>query len=91
MGRKKVSSHKRDGGETVMLILQPAGAGTTLALQVDADGDIRYDAIAQHGRAAGSRVQSSFKGELVIPRQASKADCVRSGPACEQIRRNGRR
>ncbi|KAL7420264.1 mRNA splicing protein [Cryptotrichosporon argae] len=38
-----------------------AGAGKTLALQVDADGTVRYDAIAQHGRAAGSRVQSSFK------------------------------
>lgn len=38
------------------------GAGTTLALQVDADGTVRYDAIAQHGRALGSKVQSSFKG-----------------------------
>ncbi|WVQ93525.1 pre-mRNA-processing protein 45 [Kwoniella sp. CBS 9459] len=37
------------------------GAGTTLALQVDQDGLVRYDAIAQHGRAAGTRVQSSFK------------------------------
>ncbi|WVR03715.1 pre-mRNA-processing protein 45 [Kwoniella sp. DSM 27419] len=37
------------------------GAGTTLALQVDQDGLVRYDAIAQHGRAAGSKVQSSFK------------------------------
>ncbi|WWC68495.1 pre-mRNA-processing protein 45 [Kwoniella pini CBS 10737] len=37
------------------------GAGSTLALQVDQDGLVRYDAIAQHGRAAGSKVQSSFK------------------------------
>lgn len=37
-------------------------AGTTVALQVDADGTVRYDAIAQQGRAPGSRVQSSFKG-----------------------------
>ncbi|ODN88764.1 pre-mRNA-processing protein 45 [Cryptococcus wingfieldii CBS 7118] len=37
------------------------GAGSTLALQVDSDGLVRYDAIAQHGRAAGSKVQSSFK------------------------------
>lgn len=40
-----------------------AAPGTTVALQVDADGNVRYDAIATQGRAAGSRVQSSFKGE----------------------------
>lgn len=39
--------------------------GTTLALQVDSDGVVRYDAIAQHGRALGSKVQSSFKGQIV--------------------------
>ncbi|ORY21421.1 SKIP/SNW domain-domain-containing protein [Naematelia encephala] len=37
------------------------GAGSTLALQVDQDGTVRYDAIALHGRSAGTRVQSSFK------------------------------
>lgn len=42
---------------------KPAGAGSTLALQVDADGTVRYDAIAQYGRAHGSKVQSSFKGK----------------------------
>jgi SNW domain-containing protein 1 len=44
---------------------KPAGAGSTLALQVDADGTVRYDAIAQYGRAHGSKVQSSFKGECI--------------------------
>ncbi|WVQ78889.1 pre-mRNA-processing protein 45 [Cryptococcus sp. DSM 104549] len=37
------------------------GAGTTLALQVDQDGLVRYDAIAQQGRSSDTRVQSSFK------------------------------
>lgn len=37
--------------------------GSTVALQVDADGTVRYDAIAQQGRSSGQRVQSSFKGE----------------------------
>lgn len=41
-----------------------AAPGTTVALQVDADGKVRYDAIAQQGRAPGSKVQSSFKGEF---------------------------
>ncbi|BEI86090.1 hypothetical protein CcaverHIS002_0603770 [Cutaneotrichosporon cavernicola] len=35
--------------------------GSTVALQVDADGTVRYDAIAQQGRGSGQRVQSSFK------------------------------
>jgi len=41
-----------------------ASTGNTLALQVDAEGKVGYGAIAQHGRAAGTKVQSSFKGEL---------------------------
>ncbi|GAA5827778.1 hypothetical protein JCM5353_006414 [Sporobolomyces roseus] len=38
-----------------------AAAGNTLALQVDADGKVRYDAIAQQGHRKGVSVQSSFK------------------------------
>jgi SNW domain-containing protein 1 len=48
---------------------KPAGAGSTLALQVDQDGTVRYDAIAQYGRAHGSKVQSSFKGKLRTARR----------------------
>lgn len=36
-------------------------AGATLALQVDKDGKVRYDAIAQRGHSEGVRVQSAFK------------------------------
>ncbi|GAA5884862.1 hypothetical protein JCM16303_005325 [Sporobolomyces ruberrimus] len=38
-----------------------ASAGNTLALQVDSDGKVRYDAIAQQGHRKGVTVQSSFK------------------------------
>ncbi|GAA5942839.1 mRNA splicing protein PRP45 [Sporobolomyces koalae] len=38
-----------------------ATAGNTLALQVDADGRVKYDAIAQQGHRKGVHVQSSFK------------------------------
>lgn len=41
-----------------------SSVGTTLALQVDGEGNVRYDALAQQGRAAGTKVQSSFKGDL---------------------------
>ncbi|ADV25135.1 Nuclear receptor coactivator, putative [Cryptococcus gattii WM276] len=51
------------------------GQGSTLALQVDQDGLVRYDAIAQHGRAPGSRVQSSFKDLVPL---ANRTDVTES-------------
>ncbi|GAA5822232.1 hypothetical protein JCM11251_006270 [Rhodosporidiobolus azoricus] len=36
-------------------------SGNTLALQVDADGNVNYGAIAQQGQRSGVHVQSSFK------------------------------
>ncbi|TRM59307.1 pre-mRNA-processing protein 45 [Schizophyllum amplum] len=36
-------------------------AGNTIALQVDSEGNVRYDAIAQQGQREGKVVQSQFK------------------------------
>ena len=38
-----------------------ASAGNTLALQVDAEGNVRYDAIAHQGQRSGKFIQSQFK------------------------------
>ncbi|KAJ3510230.1 hypothetical protein NLJ89_g4801 [Agrocybe chaxingu] len=38
-----------------------ASSGNTLALQVDSEGNVRYDAIAQQGQREGRVVQSQFK------------------------------
>ncbi|KAF9053195.1 pre-mRNA-processing protein 45 [Panaeolus papilionaceus] len=38
-----------------------ASSGNTLALQVDSEGNVRYDAIAQQGQREGKTVQSQFK------------------------------
>ncbi|KAK8861685.1 pre-mRNA-processing protein 45 [Kwoniella newhampshirensis] len=54
------------------------GAGTTLALQVDQDGLVRYDAIAQHGRAVGSKVQSSFKDLVPLANRADVSEKERA-------------
>ena len=51
-----------------------------MALQVDQDGTVRYDAIAQHGRKDGTRVQTSFKGEL-----GSQHGCEAGGSRAELI------
>ncbi|WWD16392.1 pre-mRNA-processing protein 45 [Kwoniella shandongensis] len=55
-----------------------SGAGTTLALQVDQDGLVRYDAIAQHGRAVGSKVQSSFKDLVPLANRADVSEKERA-------------
>ncbi|KAF7791336.1 hypothetical protein EIP86_002350 [Pleurotus ostreatoroseus] len=38
-----------------------ASSGNTLALQVDSEGNVRYDAIAHQGQRAGKIIQSQFK------------------------------
>ncbi|KAF9566327.1 hypothetical protein CPC08DRAFT_740719 [Agrocybe pediades] len=38
-----------------------ASSGNTLALQVDSEGNVRYDAIAKQGQREGKIVQSQFK------------------------------
>nr|ODN85537.1 pre-mRNA-processing protein 45 [Cryptococcus depauperatus CBS 7841] len=53
------------------------GAGSTLALQVDQDGLVRYDAIAQHGRSSGTRVQSSFKDLVPLANRTDVSDSER--------------
>ncbi|EPQ57934.1 hypothetical protein GLOTRDRAFT_114500 [Gloeophyllum trabeum ATCC 11539] len=41
-------------------------AGNTLALQVDAEGNVRYDAIVHQGQREGKKVQSQFKDLIPI-------------------------
>jgi SNW domain-containing protein 1 len=38
-----------------------ASSGNTLALQVDSEGNVRYDAIAHQGQREGKIIQSQFK------------------------------
>ncbi|KAI0807707.1 pre-mRNA-processing protein 45 [Fomes fomentarius] len=45
-------------------------AGNTLALQVDSEGNVRYDAIALQGQRTGKYVQSQFKD--LVPLAARK-------------------
>ncbi|KAG0697009.1 SKIP/SNW domain-containing protein [Suillus ampliporus] len=41
-------------------------AGNTLALQVDSEGNVRYDAIAHQGQRSGKFIQSQFKDLVPI-------------------------
>ena len=53
-------------------------AGNTLALQVDAEGNVRYDAIALQGQRAGKLVQSQFKDLVPIAHRKDLDDNERS-------------
>jgi SNW domain-containing protein 1 len=46
---------------SVILMSRKASSGNTLALQVDSEGNVRYDAIAHQGQRPGKVVQSQFK------------------------------
>jgi SNW domain-containing protein 1 len=46
---------------SALFIVLQGSSGNTLALQVDSEGNVRYDAIAQQGHDPGKIIQSQFK------------------------------
>ncbi|TCD68437.1 mRNA splicing protein [Steccherinum ochraceum] len=55
-----------------------ASSGNTLALQVDSEGNVRYDAIAQQGQRAGKVIQSQFKDLVPIAHRKDLDDSDRA-------------
>ncbi|KAG2020017.1 pre-mRNA-processing protein 45 [Coprinopsis cinerea AmutBmut pab1-1] len=53
-------------------------AGNTLALQVDSEGNVRYDAIAHQGQREGKVVQSQFKDLVPLAHRKDLDDAARS-------------
>ena len=53
-------------------------AGNTLALQVDSEGNVRYDAIAQQGQRDGKIVQSQFKDLVPLAYRKDLGDSDRA-------------
>ena len=51
-----------------------ANPGNTLALQVDSEGNVRYDAIAQQGHRDGRLVQSQFKDLVPLAQRSDLND-----------------
>lgn len=54
-----------------------ASSGNTLALQVDAEGNVRYDVIAQQGQRPGKIVQSQFKDLVPLAHRKDLDDNAR--------------
>ncbi|KDR81752.1 hypothetical protein GALMADRAFT_239938 [Galerina marginata CBS 339.88] len=55
-----------------------ASSGNTLALQVDSEGNVRYDAIAQQGQREGKTVQSQFKDLVPLAHRKDLDDTERT-------------
>ncbi|KAF9527015.1 SKIP/SNW domain-containing protein [Crepidotus variabilis] len=51
-----------------------ASSGNTLALQVDSEGNVRYDAIAHQGQRHGKLVQSQFKDLVPLAHRKDLTD-----------------
>ena len=49
-------------------------AGNTLWRQVDAEGNIRYDAIAQQGHSKNRIIRSQFKDLVALHRRTDVSD-----------------
>ena len=78
MGKKKVSCLQTLILPTAHRSLSKTAAGNTLALQVDAEGNVLYDAIALQGQRAGKFVQSQFKDLVPIAHRKDLDDDERN-------------
>ncbi|KIJ69183.1 hypothetical protein HYDPIDRAFT_179060 [Hydnomerulius pinastri MD-312] len=68
-------------------------AGNTLALQVDSEGNVRYDAIAQQGQRNGKFVQSQFKDLVPLSHRKDLTDEQRAmeRPSEEEVQETAER
>ncbi|TDL24985.1 pre-mRNA-processing protein 45 [Rickenella mellea] len=55
-----------------------ASSGNTLALQVDSEGNVRYDAIALQGQREGKNIQSQFKDLVPLSHRKDLDDSARN-------------
>ncbi|PBK92898.1 hypothetical protein ARMGADRAFT_1030372 [Armillaria gallica] len=64
-----------------------ASSGNTLALQVDSEGNVRYDAIAQQGQRPDKRIQSQFKDlvPLLHRKDLEDSDRTMDRPSEEEV------
>jgi len=60
-------------------------AGSTIALQVDGQGNIAYDAIAKRGHSSNQIVQSQFKDLVPLAERADVGEISLSRPSQEEV------
>ena len=62
-----------------------ASTSNALAIQVDAQGKVKYDAIAQQGHSEGRIVHSSFKDLIPLRQRADMGDLSLERPSAEEV------
>ncbi|KTW29760.1 hypothetical protein T552_00967 [Pneumocystis carinii B80] len=65
--------------------LKKMTAGAALAIQVDAEGNIRYDAIARQGHDPDRIVHSSFKSLIPLRQRADIGEISLERPSIEEV------
>jgi SNW domain-containing protein 1 len=62
-----------------------ASTSNALAVQVDAEGKVKYDAIARQGHSENRIVQSSFKDLIPLRQRADAGDLSLERPSLEEV------
>lgn len=62
-----------------------ASTSNALAIQVDAEGKVKYDAIARQGHSENRIVQSSFKDLIPLRQRADAGDLSLERPSSEEV------
>lgn len=62
-----------------------ASTSNALAIQVDAEGKVKYDAIARQGHSENRIVQSSFKDLIPLRQRADAGDISLERPSSEEV------
>lgn len=65
---------------------QKASSGNSLALQVDEDGRVKYEAIAQQGHRDGVTVQSTFKDLIPLAQRTDVKNRDMERPSEDDVR-----
>ncbi|KAI1346196.1 SKIP/SNW domain-containing protein [Xylaria sp. FL0043] len=65
--------------------MESATSNNALALQVDAEGKVKYDAIAKQGHAEGRIVHASFKDLIPLRQRADAGEISLARPTEEQV------
>lgn len=60
--------------------------GKTLALQVDAEGKVRYDALLRQGQDKSKVIHANFNA--LVPKDITKHDPARAAPTEEEVERS---
>ncbi|OAP57737.1 pre-mRNA-processing protein 45 [Fonsecaea erecta] len=68
-----------------------ASTSNALALQVDAEGKVKYDAIARQGHGEGRIIHSSFKDLIPLRQRADAGDLSLDRPSAEEAQATAER